>query len=105
MTVMLCVQLWAREGRRGDLEEYENTVLALLDDHGARLVARSGQAESGERTGRPAEVQLIELPSQHARRPAAAGARRGAGRRDRPYGDPPHRLPLIPENDPDRAAM
>ncbi len=75
---MLCVQLWAHEGRRVDLEEYENTVLALLGDHGARLVARVGDADPDDTTARPAEVQLIELPSQEALDSYLADPRRRA---------------------------
>jgi uncharacterized protein (DUF1330 family) len=54
--VSLCVLLWARPGAEEALGAYEDSVLALLPDHGARVVER----------GSPTEVQLLEFPSAAA---------------------------------------
>jgi uncharacterized protein (DUF1330 family) len=64
VTLRLCVLLWAREGREEDLHHYEDTVLALLDDHDGRVISRDRVDRQGP--GDPAEVQIIELRSQVA---------------------------------------
>ncbi|WP_329331912.1 hypothetical protein OG866_03665 [Streptomyces sp. NBC_00663] len=61
MTVQLCVLLWARPGASAALTAYEDKVLALLGDHGGRLVQRA-RADGAE--GRPDEVQLIEFAAR-----------------------------------------
>ncbi|MFJ9542673.1 hypothetical protein ACIRPX_36235 [Streptomyces sp. NPDC101225] len=61
MTVQLCVLLWARPGAAGALAAYEDRVLALLGEHGGRLVQRA-RADGAD--GRPDEIQLIEFASQ-----------------------------------------
>jgi uncharacterized protein (DUF1330 family) len=63
MTVTLCVMLWPRPGREAGLIAYEDQVLALLPDHGGRLVQR---ARSSGEAGLPLEVQLIQFPSEAA---------------------------------------
>jgi uncharacterized protein (DUF1330 family) len=63
VALTLCVLLWAREGRETDLARYEDRVLGLLPDHGARLVQRARSA--GDRD-EPVEVHLLEFPSEHA---------------------------------------
>jgi uncharacterized protein (DUF1330 family) len=54
--VTLCVLLWARPGGGEALRAYEDRVLALLPDHGARVLDRDS----------PTEVQLLEFPSAAA---------------------------------------
>jgi uncharacterized protein (DUF1330 family) len=54
--VTLCVLLWARPGQENALTSYEDQVLALLPDHGARVLDR----------GAPTEVQRLEFPSAAA---------------------------------------
>jgi uncharacterized protein (DUF1330 family) len=54
--VTLCVLLWARPGGEEALTSYEDQVLGLLPDHGARVLDR----------GAPTEVQLLEFPSAAA---------------------------------------
>jgi uncharacterized protein (DUF1330 family) len=54
--VTLCVLLWAHPGAEQALGAYEDRVLALLPDHGARVLDR----------GSPTEVQLLEFPSSAA---------------------------------------
>ena len=61
--VTLCVLLWAAEGRRDALGEYEQQVLALLADHGAGVLQRI--RHDGPTTD-PDEVQLLEFPSDNA---------------------------------------
>ena len=64
MSLTLCVMLWAVDGRHDDLVAYEDDVLALLGRHGARLVARVQNTEAAD--GQPAEVQIIDVPSEGA---------------------------------------
>src|SRR5690606_26208745 len=63
VSVTFYVYLWARPGMEQDLVAYEDTVLALVDEHGGRLVHRS---RTDGRDGRPFEIQLFEWPSQAA---------------------------------------
>lgn len=63
MSLTLCVMLWARPGQEDSLSAYEDGVLRLLADHGARVVSRVRRIEDGEG---PAEVQVIELPGEDA---------------------------------------
>jgi uncharacterized protein (DUF1330 family) len=80
MTVTLCVLLWPRRGRAAELVDYEDRVLRLLPDHGARVVQRARTAGD---PSEPLEVHVLEFPSQQAlddymgdeRRTALAGAR------------------------------
>ncbi|MFZ2241074.1 MAG: pyridoxamine 5'-phosphate oxidase family protein [Gordonia amarae] len=60
-TITLCCQLWAHAGQVRALTEYENTVLALLPDHGGTLLNRV--AADGI-DGRPDEIQLIRFTTQ-----------------------------------------
>ena len=75
MTVQLCVLLWARPGAAEALAAYEDKVLALLGDHGGRLVQRA-RADGAD--GRPDEIQLIEFASQAGYDGYMADARRTA---------------------------
>jgi uncharacterized protein (DUF1330 family) len=52
----MCVLLWAHPGQEEALAAYEDSVLGLLPDHGARVLDR----------GAPTEVQLLEFPSAAA---------------------------------------
>ncbi|GAB2610200.1 hypothetical protein GCM10027168_48940 [Streptomyces capparidis] len=61
MTVRLCVLLWARAGAAGALAAYEDKVLALLGEHGGRVVQR---ARTDGAEGAPSEIQLIEFASR-----------------------------------------
>ena len=73
--VTLCVLLDAVPGRESELAEYEDGVLALLPDHGARLVQR---VRAVDPTTAPLEVQLIEFPSDAALEAYLADPRRAA---------------------------
>jgi uncharacterized protein (DUF1330 family) len=53
--------LWAVPGREDLLVEYENAVLARLDQHRARLLTRVRALADV-----PHEVQIIEFPSEEA---------------------------------------
>lgn len=79
----LCVLLWARPGREAALATYEDTVLALVAEHGGRVLQRvRGDGSDGQ----PFEVQLIEFSAQpgydsyraDGRRTAMAAERDGA---------------------------
>lgn len=61
MPVMICVLLTAIPGREVLLAEYEDRVLGLLPDHGARVEARVRAVE-----GPPTEIQILEFPSAQA---------------------------------------
>jgi uncharacterized protein (DUF1330 family) len=61
VTIQVCVLLWARPGAAQALIEYEDAVLALLPEHGARLIQR---ARTNGENGAPTEIQLIENASQ-----------------------------------------
>ena len=63
VTVLLCVLLWARDGEEDALVEYEDRVLALLPDHGARVRQRV-RSDGGD--GAPLEVHVLEFPSEAA---------------------------------------
>ena len=63
MTLALCVMLWPVPGEDDALTAYEDEVLALLPDHGARLISRVRRIEDGDG---PLEVQVIELPDARA---------------------------------------
>ncbi|HLT83317.1 MAG TPA: hypothetical protein VKZ83_03700 [Phototrophicaceae bacterium] len=64
MSIRLCVLLWERPGRGRDLARFEDEVLALLPEHGGRLVSR--HVVSDRESGDPLEVQLIEMPDEAA---------------------------------------
>ncbi len=59
IVLTLCVLLSAVPGREASLARYEDQVLALLGDHGGRLLARIRSAD-----GPWTEVQLIEFVSE-----------------------------------------
>ncbi|MCW2749174.1 MAG: hypothetical protein JWR83_284 [Aeromicrobium sp.] len=63
MTVVLCVLLWPTPGNAEALVAYEDEVLALLGDHGARVVQRVRRVDDSDG---PLEVQIIELPDELA---------------------------------------
>ncbi|KQV77047.1 hypothetical protein ASC61_04570 [Aeromicrobium sp. Root344] len=73
MSLTLCVQLWAVPGNEGLLATYEDEVLSLLGDHGARLLQRVRSVERGDG---PYEVQIIELPDEAALEAYLADPRR-----------------------------
>jgi hypothetical protein len=83
MTVRLCCLLWARPGAAAALATYEDKVLALLGEHGGRILQR---ARTDGAEGRPDEIQLIEFAIQAGfdgfmadkRRTALAGERDAA---------------------------
>ncbi len=57
----LCVLLWATPGREAALVTYEDTVLAIVAEHGGRVLQRvRGDGSDGQ----PFEVQLIAFSSQ-----------------------------------------
>jgi len=64
MVLRLCVLLWERAGRASDLTEFEDAVLALLPNHGGKLLSRHTVIERNN--GDPFEVQLIEMPDDAA---------------------------------------
>lgn len=73
MSVLLSVVLWAQPGEAAALVDYEDRVLTLLADHGARVVHRvravagtGAGAERGVDADEPTEVHLLEFPSEDA---------------------------------------
>ena len=76
----LCVLLWAHPGAEAALAAYEDRVLRLIPDHGARVLQR---ARSSGADGQPAEIQLLEFPSAAALDAFIADPRRTALAADR----------------------
>jgi uncharacterized protein (DUF1330 family) len=64
MPLRLCVLLWEHTGRGGDVAAFEDEVLALLVNHGGRLLSRDSVVDRHD--GDPLEVQLIEVPDEAA---------------------------------------
>jgi len=59
----LCALLWAVPGQERALSDYEDTVLALIPEHGARVVERViGDGADGT----PHEVQIYAFPDPAA---------------------------------------
>jgi uncharacterized protein (DUF1330 family) len=63
MPLTLCCLLWAHPGQESALVEYEDRVLALIPDHGARVLSR---VRSDGADGHPLEVQVFTFPSQQS---------------------------------------
>lgn len=57
------VLLWSRPGMVEALSTYEDSVLALVSEHGGTLLQR---ARSDGEENRPVEIQLYEWPSEAA---------------------------------------
>ena len=64
MPIRLSVLLWEHPGRGRDLAAFEDDVLALLSEHGGRLISRYVVIERVD--GDPLEVQVIEMPDEEA---------------------------------------
>lgn len=61
MTISLVALLWAHPGKEAALEAYETAVLALVPEHGGRVLQRArGDGSSGQ----PIEVQVFEFADQ-----------------------------------------
>lgn len=54
----MCVLLWAHPGHREALVAYEDSVLALLPEHGGRVVRRVPTLADD---GQPDEIQFLEF--------------------------------------------
>jgi uncharacterized protein (DUF1330 family) len=63
MSLAMCVQLWAVAGKGAELVAYEDLVLALLPDHGGRLVVRARAADA-DQVAAAYETQVIEFASE-----------------------------------------
>ena len=73
--ITLCVLLWARPGATQALVDYEHRVLAILGDHGGRVLERA-RTRGGE--DEPAEIQLLSFASESALETFTADPRRTA---------------------------
>ncbi|MGH3167718.1 MAG: DUF1330 domain-containing protein [Trebonia sp.] len=63
--VVNCVLLWARPGMAAALRAYEDKVLRLVTAHGGRVLHRGTVLPGAQHDGEPpAEVQLLEMPSE-----------------------------------------
>ena len=80
MAVTLCVLVWARLGKVVELASYEVRVVALLPDHGGRLLQLFRPV--GGRDD-PSEVQLLQFPGEDALDAFMADERRTALRDER----------------------
>ncbi|HTA00699.1 MAG TPA: hypothetical protein VK802_09990 [Streptosporangiaceae bacterium] len=63
MSITMCVLLWAQPDADDALIAYEDRVLALVPEHGGRVLNR---ARSSGADGQPLEIQLLEFPSAAA---------------------------------------
>ena len=63
MNLTLCVLLWAQPGAEDRLIRYEDRVLAMIPDHGGRVMQRARGSGS---EGQPLEIQMLEFPSAQA---------------------------------------
>lgn len=59
----LCVLLWAHPGAEEGLIAYEDQVLALIPEHGGKVLQRARGRGAG---GQPLEMHLLEFPSPQA---------------------------------------
>jgi uncharacterized protein (DUF1330 family) len=65
VSLTLCVLLWPQSGAEDALTTYEDKVLALVPEHGGRVLHRARR--SGDNAGdAPLEVQLLEFPAPEA---------------------------------------
>jgi uncharacterized protein (DUF1330 family) len=80
MTVTLCCLLWARPGQGAELTAYEDTVLALMPDHGALVLQR---LQGGHEPGDPTEIQVLQFPTEESFDGYMADPRRTALSADR----------------------
>jgi uncharacterized protein (DUF1330 family) len=81
MALTLCVLLHAVPGNERKLVDYEDQVLALIPQHGGRVLSR---VRAQEPQDGPYEVHVIEFPSETALDAYMADPQRVAlaGRRD-----------------------
>ena len=79
MTITVAALLWAIPGREAELAAYETRVLALIPEHGGRVIERATITAG---TG-PREIQLIQFPAQANMDSYLADARRTALAADR----------------------
>jgi hypothetical protein len=75
MAIPMCVLLWATPGQRDALARYEDAVLALLPDHGGRVIRRVPTVPDA---GQPDEIQFLEFGSSSDIESFMADARRTA---------------------------
>jgi hypothetical protein len=59
--IRLCCLLWAHPGQEAGLTAYEDSVLALVPEHGGTVLQRALSDGAG---GRPHEVQLYRFATQ-----------------------------------------
>jgi len=69
----LCCLLWAVPGREAAMTRYEDTVLELVADHGARVLHR---VVGDGADGHPHEVQVYRFPDRAAMDAYVADPRR-----------------------------
>ena len=89
------VLLWARDRREAELIAYEDPVLRLLPDYGARVVYR---ARSHGDARAPLEVHRLEFPSQGALNGYMTDKRREARSLDRDSAIERTTVPPVPLN-------
>lgn len=75
MSLTLCVLLWANPGMQDALTAYEDAVLALVSQHGGRVLQRARGSGTDEQ---PLEIQLLEFSSARSVESYMADERRTA---------------------------
>jgi uncharacterized protein (DUF1330 family) len=63
MTLVLAALLWPHPGQEQLLIDYEDAVLALIPQHGGRVLSRVRRIDDSDG---PFELQVIEMPNEDA---------------------------------------
>jgi len=63
MTLVLTALLWPHPGQEQLLIDYEDAVLALIPQHGGRVLSRVRRIDDSDG---PFELQVIEMPNEDA---------------------------------------
>lgn len=61
--ITLCVQLWPIHGQEAGLIEFEDRVLALIPNHGGRVLQRVRSLEHGDAAF---ETQIVSFPDERS---------------------------------------
>lgn len=77
MPVTLVVNLWVRDEREAEFIAYEDDALALVREHGGRVLRRVRRLEPGDHL-HPFETHIVELPDEQAFARFEADPRRAA---------------------------
>lgn len=77
MPVTLVVNLWVQADREGDFVAYEDDALALIREHGGRVLRRVRRVEPGDHL-HPFETHIVDFPDEPSFARFEADPRRAA---------------------------